>query len=187
MKKVPTFGFVFLVFTSTVFAQEGFVNRPITNNLLTPTWYTLYRVEISSISLNRIPLKATFIDQNGQTKVSITRPIIGGILAGAIGFFGGAALGLAIEQGVGCDNTNEMCGLGGLILGAAIGEVLFMPVGIHLGNKRGGNFFLDTLSSIAVGAAGLGASALSKGSIGPFLVVTPIIQIGITTIVERSF
>jgi len=96
-------------------------------------------------------------------------------------------LGLAIEQGVGCDDTNEMCGLGGLILGAAIGEVLFTPVGIHLGNKREGNFFLDTLSSIAVAAAGLGASALSKGSIGPFLVVTPIIQIGITTIVERSF
>ncbi len=47
MKKLLRFGFVFLIFTSTVFAQEGFVNRPITNNLWTPTGYTLNKGEFT--------------------------------------------------------------------------------------------------------------------------------------------
>ncbi len=49
MKTILTFGVVFLllVFSSTVFAQEGFANRPITNNLWTPTGYTLNKGEFT--------------------------------------------------------------------------------------------------------------------------------------------
>jgi hypothetical protein len=119
-----------------------------------------------------------------QQQGSIIWPIGGGILGGAIGFFGGGFAGAYIEIGA-TPGSSEWEGLAGFIIGAAIGEAVLMPLGVHLGNGRRGNFGRALLTSVAM----VGASCAAAAAYPPFIVVvalTPIWQLPTCVRIERS-
>lgn len=117
----------------------------------------------------------------------VAGPVIGGILAGGVGFLGGALIaGTIAERGIGssggCATDDVECLIWSILAGAEIGEAIMLPVGVHLGGGRRGNFPLELLASVAVGAAGLGMTALVNDP-AP-LVVVPILQVIVGTVIE---
>lgn len=106
--------------------------------------------------------------------------IVGGVLGAGAGFVGGALIGV----GIGCDGgCREFEGLGYAVVGGVVGEVLFLPVGAHLGNGSSGNLARDVGVSLALGAGTLLLSgALESSALGWLGLVA---QIGITVRTER--
>jgi hypothetical protein len=90
---------------------------------------------------------------------SIVAPVIGSLIAGAAGLYGGALLGASIFGG---DDNNEYDEYGGAILGGIVGEVFLMPVGAHLGNGSQGSYWS------AFGGSSLGfVATLALSYLGP--------------------
>lgn len=117
----------------------------------------------------------------------VAGPVIGGILAGGVGFLGGALIaGTIAERGIGssggCPTDDLGCLIWSILAGAEIGEAIMLPIGVHLGGGRRGNFPLELLASVAIGAAGLGMAALVNDP-AP-LVVVPILQVIVGTVIE---
>ena len=106
-----------------------------------------------------------------------------GLLAGAIGFFAGGFVGAEIDQ-AGSDGYEEWDGLYGFVVGAPIGEVLLLPVGVHLANNRRGNLPLSLLTSIGIAGAGIFVAIAAEE---PYALLTiPILQLTACTAIERS-
>ena len=125
------------------------------------------------------PFRQSLLESIDRKQVSMVGPIWGGLLGATVGLFGGAFLGSASFGQRGYD------AVGGAIVGAIIGEVLVMPLGVHYGNNRQGKFGLDLLSSAAVAGAGLlMMNTLSADE--SFLLLLPVLQIGATVAVERA-
>ncbi len=111
-----------------------------------------------------------------------------GLVAGAAGALGGALAGL-VASCAGREDENESCYLNSWLWGAAIGESLAVPVGVHLANGRRGSLGLSLLASAGLGALGLalleethydppGAVLVSAG--------IPLAQLVTTIAVERA-
>jgi hypothetical protein len=84
--------------------------------------------------------------------------IVGGALGGSLGLVGGAFVGVAMACGA-SSCTGEYAGYGAALLGLLIGEVLLLPVGVHIGNGSKGNLAKDVGVS-----AGTAAAAIILGS-----------------------
>ena len=103
--------------------------------------------------------------------------MFGGILLGAGGLIGGALIGHRFE-GSPCEDC-----LLGAFFGALAGESLAIPLGVHLGNDRRGDPGPALAASIGIGAAGLGAAALSCQ--WGVLLAIPVLQIAASIAIER--
>jgi hypothetical protein len=93
--------------------------------------------------------------QSFRQQGSVAGPIAAGLLAGAIGFFAGGFIGAEIDV-ASSNGYEEWDGVAGFVLGAPIGEAVFMPLGVHLANGRRGNFPLTLLASIGIAGTGIG-------------------------------
>jgi hypothetical protein len=114
----------------------------------------------------------------------LSRPVLGGLAAGALGaglgFLGGLAAYSACEG-------DEVCLLPALA-GAIIGETLALPLGVHLAEGRRGSYPLGALASAGITAAGLGAMSLVGNSGAPaqgIAVMIPVAQLVASIAVER--
>lgn len=121
---------------------------------------------------------------------NIGGPIAGGALGGALGLVGGYAIGYALGGG-NRDSCGDVfpCGAVPGVIGAMIGEIVLLPVGVHIFNDRRGHFAMDLFTSAGVGALGvLLAATVSEGALseGRALLVVPIIQLAATVAVERA-
>ncbi|HEX7240660.1 MAG TPA: hypothetical protein VF263_10360 [Longimicrobiaceae bacterium] len=111
-----------------------------------------------------------------------------GLVAGAAGALGGALAGL-VASCTGREDENESCYLNSWLWGAAIGESLAMPVGVHLANGRRGSLGLSLLASAGLGALGLALlEETHYDPPGAVLVSTaiPLAQLAATIAVERA-
>jgi len=107
--------------------------------------------------------------------------IFAGVLAGAGGLVAGAFLGASMVcSGASCEDFEA---LGGAVLGAALGEVLLLPIGVHLGNRSAGSLELDLLMSVTAGAVSLALATASED--GGVLLAGIIAQVGLTVWTER--
>ncbi|HLS48275.1 MAG TPA: hypothetical protein VK012_07125 [Gemmatimonadales bacterium] len=107
---------------------------------------------------------------------------MGGLLAGTTGLVLGAYAGAALEQSTGCAG-DDWCGLGGGLLGAALGTTFMVPVGVHLANNQRGNLGQGIAASGFTLAAGIGFSMLINDA-RPMLLV-PLAQIISSIATER--
>lgn len=74
----------------------------------------------------------------------------GGVLGAGVGAIGGGLLGAAFAT-AGCARSgDEDCGLAHILVGAAIGEVALLPLGVHLGNRSRGSYAANLAVSVAV-------------------------------------
>ena len=86
--------------------------------------------------------------------------VVGGVLAGGLGFVGGALFATSVE----CNGGSSCQGFDALeaaVLGAIVGEILFLPIGVHVGNGQAGSIEADLLTSVfsGLGALGIGLAA----------------------------
>ena len=104
-------------------------------------------------------------------------PLFGGLAGGVAGTYGGLLVGVALDPNAD-DITTEM------VAGLLVGEMLLLPVGVHLGNARKGSFLADLGVSVVIGTT---AILLTSGTdSGVPLVVGAIAQYGAVVAVERS-
>lgn len=104
---------------------------------------------------------------------------LGGILIGGAGMVAGAAIGGQLRQ-----DQCEDCGLAGVIYGGIIGELATVPLGVHLANRRQGNYSLGLLGSLVVTGAGLAiAKQMDRTEV---LLAVPVLQVITAIAIERA-
>ncbi len=107
----------------------------------------------------------------------------GGVLGGAVGLVAGGLVGAAIGGGNAICG-DDACGLEEAAYGAIIGEATLLPLGVHLANRRRGNYALSLLASAAIGAAGV--LAVDAANDGWPLIPVPIAQLITSIVIERA-
>lgn len=118
-----------------------------------------------------------------------SRPLVtlggvsGGVIGGGAGFVGGLLAGATWGSRGGC--SGEDCALGAAILGAAVGEAIGLAVGTHLGSASRGDLLLATLTSTAIGAAGILVAFNAEGSAPVILAAVPVVQLLAVLAIER--
>jgi hypothetical protein len=109
---------------------------------------------------------------------TIVLPVIGGAVGGLVGMYGGLLVGASIENDAYGDGITE-----GMALGFLGGEMLMLPVGVHLGNGRKGSFLADLAVSAVIGT---GAVLLTSATDdGTPIVVGAMVQYVAVVAVER--
>ena len=101
--------------------------------------------------------------------------VLAGLAGGAVGIGVGALIGAGIEQSSSHCQGEEFCGLGGALIGASVGEAVFLPLGVHLAGGRRGNFAVEVAASVGIAAVGYGV-ALATNVPHP-LIAVPIVQL----------
>jgi hypothetical protein len=97
----------------------------------------------------------------------------------------GAAAGYALETSLAQCHGDEYCGVLGILVGGAAGEVLGIPLGTHVMNGRRGRYAEGVAATIVVGLAGLGL-ATQLPEPGPVMsVAIPAAQLIAAVAVER--
>ena len=108
---------------------------------------------------------------------SLAWPLLGGAVGGFAGMMGGLVVGASIDP-VGDDISP------GMAYGLLAGEMLFLPVGVHLGNGRKGNFLTDLAVSAAIGTTAVFFTSASNEEF-PLILATAA-QYGAVVAVERA-
>lgn len=104
------------------------------------------------------------------------------VAAGLVARFAGGLAGAALADcgGSGCAAA--------FFVGAAVGETLALPLGVHLAKGRRGSYLLTTLASVGVTAVGV-ALAVALGDHGAtgqgIAVLVPVGQLAATIAMER--
>lgn len=106
-----------------------------------------------------------------------------GVLAGTLGLVAGGAAGYFLEDALLCGPYDEYCGLAGAAVGAALGESLLLPLGVHLSGGRQGNYAWSALASVGIGSAGL---LLAVPTRGLSLLAVPLWQLESAVRIERA-
>ena len=111
------------------------------------------------------------------------RLVAGGLLGGAVGFFGGGIAGAAIACEC-ADVEDDLCALDGYLIGATLAEAPLLPLGVHLANDTSGNYFLELLASSAIAGVALGLASIEGN--GVFLIPVPPLQLLTSIAIERA-
>ena len=121
----------------------------------------LYTAPVAPTGLAYVPPDSTEVPK----QPSLMLPMLGGAAGAVVGMYGGVFAGASIDEPV--DGITP-----GMAYGFLAGEMLLLPVGVHLGNGRKGNFLADLAVSAVIGtAAVLMTSATDDGTplvIGPW-------------------
>lgn len=121
--------------------------------------------------------------RGSQEAVDVPLLAGGGLAGGAVGLFGGGVLGYTLSGG-GRICGDDSCGLLGGVYGAAMGEVVLLPLGVHLANRARGNYGYSLLASAAVGAIGVGLAGATNST--ELLLAVPIGQLISSVLIERA-
>ena len=119
----------------------------------------------------------------------VSAPIFAGAGLGMVGFGVGGLIAYSAFSNHCSHAFDDFCGLEEFFLGAAVGGTFGMAVGVHLGNRRRGNLAKDFLAGALVWGAGIGYLAATRWDSDFSTIVlftNPILQLGVTTSVERS-
>ena len=110
---------------------------------------------------------------------NIAFPIVAGAVGGVAGMYGGLIIGASIENDPYADDITT-----GMALGFIAGEMLMLPVGVHLGNRRKGSFLADLAVSTVVGAGAIFVTSVSND--GTPLLIGALVQYASVVAVERA-
>lgn len=124
---------------------------------------------------------------NGRAASHAPTLALGGLAGGALGVVGGAIVGRGVElfaEQVGLvDQCGECFFTAGPFYGAALGEMVGIPLGVHLANGRRGSYWTGIAYSGLVGVIGTVALA-TAGVANELWLVVPAAQIYASTLAE---
>ncbi|MBK6423326.1 MAG: hypothetical protein IPF77_14140 [Gemmatimonadetes bacterium] len=129
------------------------------------------------------PLVPGALRPAAPARASVTGMVLAGVTSGAIGLAGGGLIGSAVGGGNAICG-DDACGLEEAVYGAIIGESVALPLGVHLANRRRGNYGLSLLASVGIGA--LGILAVDSSNDGWPLLAVPIGQLVSSILIERA-
>lgn len=130
------------------------------------------------------PVLAAAADPSApSTRASIPGMVLAGVTGGTIGVFGGGLIGSAVGGGNAICG-DDACGLEEAVYGAILGESVTLPLGVHLANRRRGNYGLSLLASVGIGA--LGILAVEASNDGWPLLAVPAGQLVTSILIERA-
>jgi hypothetical protein len=128
------------------------------------------------------PRSPTALVQAAPSNPSTVALVLGGLAGGAVGYVGGGLVGYAIDARD-CGSDDWFCGLGGFVLGAAIGEATLLPLGVHLANGSRGNYGQATLLSFGIVAGGMLMALVTTPAV---LLAVPVVQLITSVDIERT-
>jgi hypothetical protein len=145
------------------------------------------------VGLHLLTVSATAAQQRTPDPApprSTARLLAGGVLGGAVGVAVGGLTGAYIGANHCKDEGNpDSChGIEGLLYGAAAGNTLSIPVGVHLANARAGRLAPSMLASALIAGAGVIAIVQTDNNavmVGAALGV-PALQLASSVIIERA-
>jgi hypothetical protein len=114
-----------------------------------------------------------------ETQPSLVWPVLGGLVGGTVGLYGGAIASLAIND----DGSSGLDDLGDAVFVGLVSEVVLLPLGVHLGNASKGSFLADLGFSALSSVAGIGLFALIQDT--PGLIAGAGLHLGSVVYVER--
>lgn len=124
--------------------------------------------------------------QESRAPIDPVSLVFGGVTGGVLGLLGGGAAGYFLETTVFQCQSTEFCGLGGLVLGAAIGEVVMLPYGVHQANRSRGRYAPALATSVIIGVLGLAVASQSGEAAPAVLFSIPAAQLLAAVAVERD-
>ncbi len=137
----------------------------------------------ATLCIHPASLHAQRISQIRTKPSSAGGAIVTGLLMGGLGFVGGALVGVA----AGC-TTNSSCieneVLEGALVGAIIGEILLLPIGVHIGNRQAGSLGVDLVASLLGGLSTVGIVFATNSE--SLFWIGAIGQVALTVTLERS-
>lgn len=143
----------------------------------------------SSAAVAQAPLRNLQLDAPSPIHSALQRPapdpqmILGGLLGGVIGFFGGGITGALINDTD--DSEDDLAALAGFALGAVIGETLTLPLGVHLANHRQGSYGFSLLASAAITGVGIAIATSGEDRL-EYLIPVPVLQLVSSILIEKS-
>jgi hypothetical protein len=106
--------------------------------------------------------------------------ILGGFIGGALGAFGGAMVGKAIED---CDvPPGTECGIAGMVVGGLVGESIGVPIGVNYAANGRNTLHRSIPTSLGLMVGGL---VLSAAGYYTFIPGTPVLQMYTSISLER--
>ena len=124
------------------------------------------------------------IHQSAQA--SVPAMVAGGLLGGAIGLIAGGYSGALLTNNRA--GPDDLSFLPGLIWGAAVGESVMLPVGVHLVNRQRGKLLPAVMASTVLGVGGLALALATQDSEpipGIILAAVPLAQLATAITIER--
>lgn len=125
------------------------------------------------------------LPQNGP-RMDGTGMAFAGLVGGAAGLFGGALLGYVVDTGLTDCAGEEWCGFRGVLLGGVVGEVMMLPLGVHLANRGRGNYGSGVAATALVGVGGLLVAAGMGDVVPATALLVPAAQLVAAVTVEKS-
>src|SRR5690349_14042650 len=110
---------------------------------------------------------------------TILLPMLGGATGGVVGMYGGLVVGASIENNPNADDITT-----GMAVGFLAGEMLMLPVGVHLGNGRKGSFLADLAVSTVIGTSAIFLTASTND--GTPIIIGAAMQYAAVIAVERA-
>jgi hypothetical protein len=110
----------------------------------------------------------------------------GGLAGGALGFFAFGLAGAYIADSQGPEGNEGFAALGGFVIGSVIGESVLLPLGVHIANRRQGDYGTALLASAGIAAVGIGLTSLMEDMAIVFLPAVPIGQLISSIAIERK-
>ena len=153
-------------------------------DLLHVTALDLSTADPGPVSGHALPQAVSF--QESPEGRSAPALVAGGLAGGAVGVVAGFYIGALLASD---DDNDDLDFLSGGVAGAAIGEGLLLPLGVHLANRPSGSYATSALFSLGLAAAGLLAlEAVHYDRPGApiVLVAIPVAQIATSIAVERA-
>ena len=130
-----------------------------------------------------LPLAAATIQTREVPTINL---VAGGLTAGVVGFFGFGIAGALIASGMSDNQGDGYEALGGFAIGALVGESVFLPLGVHLVNRRQGDYGVSLLASAGIAALGLGLTGALQDMGIVFLPAIPLAQLVASISLERK-
>jgi hypothetical protein len=123
---------------------------------------------------------------------STTALVAGGLAGGVAGLFVGGVIGAKSVGLTGCTAGCDESALYLALLGAAVGETLSLPLGVHLTNRRQGSYLPAMLASVALTGTGIWiAFSLPETPAGDkgrsiTMITVPVLQLVSSIQIERQ-
>lgn len=134
----------------------------------------------------RFELPASSLPSVQQQTAPVGNMIFGGLAGGALGFFAFGFAGALIADSQAPDGSDGFEALGGFVIGAIVGESVMLPLGVHVANKRRGDYGIELLASVGIAAIGVGLTGAIEDLAIVFLPGIPIAQLATAIAIERK-
>jgi hypothetical protein len=142
----------------------------------------------ASVAHAQSPYRVNRFAAQQERTASVPAMAAGGLVGGALGLVVFGYMGALIADNQ-ADSGEDLAALGGFVVGGTIGEALMVPLGVHLVNRRRGNYGTAALVSLGIAAGGVALALATEDQAplpGVILVAIPIAQIASSIAIERS-